>query len=237
MKTKRSLWQELRFFASQTMLSWAWKIMPQDGSAEAHIYNLGIENILDQSIACHEGRVPEHCMLVMHEIEEYQQLRRWEKESERLNEQLHQALASLKAIEKAEPVAWRVKDFADGWILCDTEEGATALAASSGGALVQRLIIRPDAQLSRDTKAHAYREERNRILKSGDINGLRKLVGFGADIPDATVEMAMHKARYDCCDLPDGPRRASQTWLYLRNLTDSMGRTITKEDLNSPLPE
>lgn len=37
-----------------------------------------------------------------------------------------------------EPVAWRVKDFADGWVLCRTEDEARRLAEGAGN-LVQAL--------------------------------------------------------------------------------------------------
>lgn len=38
----------------------------------------------------------------------------------------------------ADPVAWRVKDFADGWVLCRTEDEARHLAEGAGN-LVQAL--------------------------------------------------------------------------------------------------
>lgn len=39
----------------------------------------------------------------------------------------------------ASPVAWRVKDFADGWILFHTERAARHESAAMGGALIQPL--------------------------------------------------------------------------------------------------
>jgi hypothetical protein len=41
---------------------------------------------------------------------------------------------------QGDPVAWRVKDFADGWILCHTEKQAL-LEAESAGNLVQALGV------------------------------------------------------------------------------------------------
>lgn len=38
-----------------------------------------------------------------------------------------------------DPAAWRVKDFADGWVLCRTEEEARRLADDGAGNLVQAL--------------------------------------------------------------------------------------------------
>lgn len=43
---------------------------------------------------------------------------------------------------EGEPVAWRVKDFADGWILFHDELGAR-LEAEGAGNLVQPLYTRP----------------------------------------------------------------------------------------------
>ena len=40
---------------------------------------------------------------------------------------------------KRDPVAWRVKDFADGWILYETEKAARSDAARMARALVQPL--------------------------------------------------------------------------------------------------
>lgn len=42
----------------------------------------------------------------------------------------------------ADPVAWRVKDFADGWLLCRTEDEARRLAEGAGN-LVQALYASP----------------------------------------------------------------------------------------------
>jgi hypothetical protein len=39
------------------------------------------------------------------------------------------------------PVAWRVKDFADGWIMFQNENDANVYAASTG-ALIQGLYVR-----------------------------------------------------------------------------------------------
>lgn len=49
------------------------------------------------------------------------------------------------ALREAEPVAWRVKDFADGWILCHSLEDATR-EASSAGNLFQSLFTDQDDQ-------------------------------------------------------------------------------------------
>jgi hypothetical protein len=62
------------------------------------------------------------------------------------------ATAALTAIEAAgmrvvpmrEPVAWRVKDFADGWILFSNENGASRYASETG-ALMQALAAQEDS--------------------------------------------------------------------------------------------
>jgi len=41
------------------------------------------------------------------------------------------------------PVAWRVKDFADGWILFNSEAAAKHEADAMGGALMQSLVPAP----------------------------------------------------------------------------------------------
>lgn len=46
---------------------------------------------------------------------------------------IKQALAA--ALNESEPVAWRVKDFADGWILCHSFEEATREAAGAGNMI------------------------------------------------------------------------------------------------------
>jgi hypothetical protein len=46
----------------------------------------------------------------------------------------------MAAAAHSDPVAWRVKDFADGWILCHTEKQAL-LEAESAGNLVQALGV------------------------------------------------------------------------------------------------
>lgn len=52
------------------------------------------------------------------------------------------AFASGAAGDATMPVAWRVKDFADGWILCHTEEQARREAESAGN-LVEPLFQHP----------------------------------------------------------------------------------------------
>ena len=46
------------------------------------------------------------------------------------------ALVAARGVEA--PIAWRVKDFADGWILCHTHEQAKR-EAESGGNLIEAL--------------------------------------------------------------------------------------------------
>lgn len=45
--------------------------------------------------------------------------------------------------EAGEPVAWRVKDYGDGWIFCTDEKRAQLEAVVMGGALVQSLYASP----------------------------------------------------------------------------------------------
>jgi len=53
--------------------------------------------------------------------------------------------AAFASSQKPEPVAWRVKDFADGWILCHSEAQAKR-EAESGGNLVQPLYAAPTTE-------------------------------------------------------------------------------------------
>ena len=48
-------------------------------------------------------------------------------------------LARAQGPGPGEAVAWRVKDFADGWTLCATKTEADALSLASSGALVEPL--------------------------------------------------------------------------------------------------
>ena len=59
------------------------------------------------------------------------------------HEVLAQALAARPEPEGVEPVAWRIKDFADGWILCHSKADAEREAAGAGN-LIQPLYAGPD---------------------------------------------------------------------------------------------
>ncbi len=50
---------------------------------------------------------------------------------------------NAQALEAGEPVAWRVKDFADGWFFYGKERGAEAMRAQVDGFLVQPLYTSP----------------------------------------------------------------------------------------------
>ena len=56
------------------------------------------------------------------------------------------ALASPAPAESGEPVAWRVKDFADGWIYHTDEARALRLAEHMSGALVHPVYLHPPAE-------------------------------------------------------------------------------------------
>lgn len=62
-------------------------------------------------------------------------------EIDRLSRQLAEAQADLQK----RPVAWRVKDFADGWIIFQDEAQAYEEAERTG-ALMQGLYVRSGAQ-------------------------------------------------------------------------------------------
>lgn len=62
------------------------------------------------------------------------------------------AIAALAAAEAVEPVAWRVHDWADGWILFDNEARAKHEADNSTG-VIQPLFASPPSEASRDERA------------------------------------------------------------------------------------
>ncbi len=66
----------------------------------------------------------------------------------------------------ADPVAWRVKDFADGWILCRTEDEARRLAAEGAGNLVQPLYTSAPSSPTATEVAETVQELRRRASAS-----------------------------------------------------------------------
>lgn len=52
-----------------------------------------------------------------------------------------------------QPVAWRVKDFADGWILCHSEEESAGLIRYGGRTLREPLYTHPAPQEQQETQA------------------------------------------------------------------------------------
>jgi len=61
---------------------------------------------------------------------------------------------------ETQPVAWRVKDYADGWSLCQPETAAKLLADRTG-ALIEPLYS-ADALASRDAEIERLRGELRR---------------------------------------------------------------------------
>jgi len=54
-------------------------------------------------------------------------------------------LQSRRSTHEGEAVAWRVKDYADGWILCHTEE--VAIEEAENGNLIQPLYLHPSSSI------------------------------------------------------------------------------------------
>lgn len=74
--------------------------------------------------------------------------------------------------------------------------------------------------------------DRDAAFASDDLTWAAKM------LPNASspyvVEMAFHKARYDCIAASDLKRRESQTWLADRQLTRIIGGPVVQH--NDPLP-
>jgi hypothetical protein len=60
----------------------------------------------------------------------------------KIMENIRAAVAEMDA-EKPDPVAWRVKDFGDGWVYVSTEQRAKALSEEWSDALIQPLYTEP----------------------------------------------------------------------------------------------
>ena len=76
-----------------------------------------------------------------------------------------------------------------------------------------------------------FRAERNAAFEADDISWAKKRMPDAAD--PAVVEMAFHKARYDCTDISAAKRRESAHWLASRNLTTMNNLPVSAE---GPLP-
>lgn len=69
-----------------------------------------------------------------------------------------------------------------------------------------------------------WREKRNRALLALDLDWARThALVMGRNPPEATLLMALHKARVICTDLPQAARHASMAWLKERDLAARQG--------------
>lgn len=74
-------------------------------------------------------------------------------------------------------------------------------------------------------------KERNRAFETGDLNWARSIIPYEAS--DEVIEIAFHKARYECTQVSDARRLESQKWLVERNMRRITGEPIA---LGDPLP-
>lgn len=72
-----------------------------------------------------------------------------------------------------------------------------------------------------------WRQQRNKALIALDLDWARTQ---GPNAPDDfTVLAAMHKARYDCCDIPAELRHESGNWLRARGMSRLGGLELLPE--------
>jgi hypothetical protein len=93
------------------------------------------------------------------------EIKRLEKE----NEMLKQEANPLPKQSDAKPVAWRVRDFGDGWILCHSRKQAEKEA--DAGNLVQPLYTAPPRA---DTSAADYDRAWGAIATSDELANVRR---------------------------------------------------------------
>lgn len=74
-------------------------------------------------------------------------------------------------------------------------------------------------------------KERNRAFEAGDLEWARSIMSYEAS--DEVIEIAFHKARYECTQVSDARRLESQKWLVERNMRRMTGEPIA---LGDPLP-
>lgn len=63
-------------------------------------------------------------------------------------------------------------------------------------------------------------DERNRALLNMDVDWAMKQIAeiYPGGISKEALVAGMHKARYECAELPDAPRLESGEWLRMRGL-------------------
>ena len=66
-----------------------------------------------------------------------------------------------------------------------------------------------------------WRKERNRALLALDLKWARER--FPEESSDEVLLTAMHKARYECIDLPAVARQESRAWLEVRGFSRTKG--------------
>jgi len=78
----------------------------------------------------------------------------------------------------------------------------------------------------------AWVDRRNLAFESGDLLWAARVLPKGAR--HTVIEMAFHKARFDCLDVSDEMRRESQQWLAENNVKSLHGKAVAVGD---PLPK
>ncbi|TXH15462.1 MAG: hypothetical protein E6R03_07160 [Hyphomicrobiaceae bacterium] len=71
-------------------------------------------------------------------------------------------------------------------------------------------------------------KERNRAFEAGDLNWARSIMPYEAS--DEVIEIAFHKARYECTHVSDARRLESQKWLVERNMRRMTGEWVALGD-------
>lgn len=77
----------------------------------------------------------------------------------------------------------------------------------------------------------AYIDRRNRAFEADDLEWARKQMPTASS---RVVEMAFHKARYECRHVSDDKRHESQRWLVENRVARMDGSPVI---LGEPLPE
>ena len=76
----------------------------------------------------------------------------------------YSARSAPEASPQVEAVAWRVKDYGDGWIICHDKDSATNEAALMGGATVQPLYTHPQPAQTPGVGGGGVREAAQALL-------------------------------------------------------------------------
>jgi hypothetical protein len=74
-----------------------------------------------------------------------------------------------------------------------------------------------------EAQISSWREARNNALRFMDIEWARQQFPGASD---ALLTLSMHKARYDCTDIPDELRHRSAEWLRAGSFGDGQGNPL-----------